>query len=295
MDHVRASLPPGGSLSYESLQHLLTRRPKDSHKGDFGHVLVIGGDAGFGGASLMAAEAASRVGAGLVSVATHPTHISSYLSHRPELMCTGIEHESQLEPLLAKASVIVLGPGLGQSDWATSLFTVVMQVQSQSEKPLLLDADALNLFSLGVCADLTSTLKMLVLTPHVGEAARLLKTGKEDIVADREQAAIELQALCRGVAVLKGAGTLVCYEDAAGLRLDRCDLGNPGMASGGMGDVLSGVIGGLLAQHYSLSDAARLGVCIHAHSADKSAKLDGERGMLATDLMPWLRRLVNPR
>lgn len=286
------SSPTAHPLTYEGLRDLLGPRPRTAHKGDFGHVLVIGGDEGYGGAALMAAEAAARSGAGLVSVATHPAHINSFLTHRPELMSRGILFEDQLPPLLERASVIVLGPGLGQSDWSGRFFTYVMQYARQHALPLLLDADALNLLSQGPMAGPSDR---WILTPHPGEAARLLGTETARINSAREASALSLQTRYGGVSVLKGAGSLIAYQHDGHQRLDRCDLGNPGMATGGMGDVLSGLIGGLLAQGFSLADAARAGVCIHALSADKCAEHDGERGMLASDLMPWIRRLVNPR
>lgn len=279
-------------LTYEGLRDLLGPRPRSSHKGDFGHVLVIGGDEGYGGAALMAAEAAARSGAGLVSVATHPAHINSFLTHRPELMCQGVLADDQLDPLLDRASALVLGPGLGQSDWSGRLFTRAIQHARRHDLPLLLDADALNLLSQGL---ITGESDKWILTPHPGEAARLLGTETDEINRAREQSALFLQKRYGGVAILKGAGSLIAYLEDKGQRLDRCDLGNPGMATGGMGDVLSGLIGGLLAQGFSLPDAARAGVCIHALSADKCAENEGERGMLASDLMPWIRRLVNPR
>lgn len=282
-------------LTYEGLRHLLGPRPRSAHKGDFGHALVIGGDEGFGGAVLMAAEAAARSGAGLVSVATHPTHISSFLTHRPELMPRGILVDDQLDPLLDRASVIVLGPGLGQSDWSGRLFTRAIQYARRHDLPLLLDADALNLLSQGL---VTGRSDRWILTPHPGEAARLLDTETGEINGAREDSALALQQQYGGVVILKGAGSLIASQNdqnEGGQQLARCDLGNPGMATGGMGDVLSGLIGGLLAQGFSLPDAARAGVCIHALSADKCAENGGERGMLASDLMPWIRRLVNPR
>lgn len=287
-------MPEPRDLSYTSLSELLIPRDRDSYKGDYGHVLVIGGDSGFGGAVFMAAEAAARTGAGLVSVTTHPDHAMTYLPHRPEIMYRGISHTDQLDLMLGRATVIVLGPGLGMSDWSTRLFSHVMQWQSRQEKPLVVDADALNLLALGICADITGKICKWVLTPNSGEASRLLKCNTSSIQEDRKHSALKLLERFQGAAVLKGAGTLVASTGKDGAtRLDRCIHGNPGMATGGMGDVLSGIIGSLLAQGYALGDAARLGVCIHARAGDLAAQNNGERGMLATDLFPWLRQLMN--
>ena len=157
-----------------------------------------------------------------------------------------------------------------------------------------MDADALNLISQGVGRDLLENLDQLIITPHPGEAARLLECSTDEIQADRVAAAARLQDTFGGASILKGTGTLVCYAQGERQQVEQCAHGNPGMASGGMGDVLSGVLGGMLAQGFTLPDAARLGVCIHSKAADLQAQSRGERGMLATDLLDDIHRLVNP-
>lgn len=266
-------------LQYQSISQWLKPRPKNSHKGDFGHVLVVGGDEGYPGAVRLAAEAALRVGAGLVSVATRPRYADLLNINRPELMPHAIHHAEDLEPLIAKSSVIVAGPGLGRSSWSRELCEMIFQ----SSQPLVLDADGLNWL-----ADFPNRRKNWILTPHPGEAGRLLKKSAEIIQKNREETVQALSDTFDAVAVLKGAGTLVATTKGVA----RCEAGNPGMASGGMGDVLSGVIGGLFAQGLTAEKAAKMGVLIHAMAGDL-AKKDGERGMLASDLMPYLRRLVN--
>ncbi|MDO9162238.1 MAG: NAD(P)H-hydrate dehydratase [Methylococcaceae bacterium] len=255
-------------------------RKRCAHKGHNGHVLIIGGDKGYSGAARMAGEAALRVGAGLVSVATRAEHAGLMNLNRPELMCHGVESAEQLLPLLEKADVIVLGPGLGQGDWALDLFDLVINI----EKPVVIDADGLNLL-----AALPVHHHNRVLTPHPGEAARLLSCSTADIQQDRFTAALAIQAKYGSIAIVKGAGTVIASEDG----LSVANTGNPGMASGGMGDVLAGVIGGLLAQGLSLQQAAQQGVYIHGLAADKAAQHGGERGLLASDLMSYLRILVN--
>lgn len=269
-------------LGWKQIKNNLPLRARDAHKGIYGHVLVIGGDYGMGGAVRMAAEAALRVGAGLVSVATRPEHVSTVNACRPEIMCHQVQKAEDLEALLQRASVVVIGPGLGQSEWAKSLLTKVLE----STLPKVLDADALNLLSLN-----PKSVNNSVLTPHPAEAARLLSLSTEEIQADRFKAARELQQAYQGAIVLKGAGTLVQAEDAVSV----CRAGNPGMATAGMGDVLSGAIGGLLAQGFSLKIAAEIAVFVHAVAADRAAAEGGERGLLASDLMQHLRRLVNPQ
>lgn len=259
----------------------LPPRARGAHKGDFGHVLAIGGDAGMGGAIRLCAEAALRVGAGLVSAATRQENIAAINAGRPEVMAHAASDTVALTPLFARANVIALGPGLGQSDWSRRLWRAALD----SHKPAVVDADALNLLA----AQKVTLPPGSVITPHPGEASRLLEWSRERISSDRFAAVRELAARHRCVAVLKGAGTLVAHErgDVA-----VCPWGNPGMASGGMGDVLTGIIAGLMAQGLNAWRAARLGVSLHAQAGDAAAH-DGEAGTLASDLFAHLRRLRN--
>jgi len=279
--------PPEARHSIEPSAMLLPRwerglpaRPRYAHKGHFGHVLVVGGDYGYSGAARMAAEAAARVGAGLISIATRKGHADSLNLTRPELMCRGIETAEELRTPLERATVIAVGPGLGRSAWAKELLGAVWD----ADLPVVADADALNLL-----AESPRKRDNWIMTPHPGEAARLLDTSSAEIQKDRFGAVRKLQARFGGIAVLKGSGSLVCGPDG---RPRVCTAGNPGMASGGMGDVLTGVIAGLLAQRLDLFEAAALGVQLHGAAGDEAAKA-GERGLLACDLMDPLRRLVN--
>ncbi len=258
----------------------LTPRKLNVHKGSFGHVLIVGGDAGYNGASVLAATSAARVGAGLVSIATRKAHASGLNLSRPELMCHAVESGDEFAPLLDKASVVGIGPGLGQTQWARDLFAAVMS----AELPMVVDADALNL--LVGSAEYRND---WVLTPHPGEAARLLQIDTAAINLDRFEALRGLQQKFGGVCILKGAGTLI----SDGTQTYISPTGNPGMATGGMGDVLTGVIAGLIAQGFSISEAARVGVYLHGAAADQAAEC-GQRGLLAGDLFPYLRKLVNP-
>jgi len=268
------------------------RRERNAHKGHFGHVLVIGGDEGYLGAVQMAAEAAMRVGAGLVSVATRKSHAAQLSIAVPEIMSHGVETLDELMPLIKRATVIAIGPGLGQSEWAKLLFARVLE----SDLPIIIDADGLNLL-----AEEEQSSQNWVITPHPGEAARLLKTDVATIQSDRFQSARDLHEKYQGPVVLKGAGSIVI--DLEG-NLYVCSEGNPGMSTGGMGDVLTGVIAGLVAQGRVVTEArgtdgtdigmtAQMGVVMHARAGDMAASY-GERGMMATDLMPYLRELANP-
>lgn len=261
-------------------QHYLKPRPRDWHKGLSGRVLVIGGELGYAGAPRMAAEAALRVGAGLVTVATRLENALEMTTACPELMCRGVLGADDLLPLLEKTDVVVLGPGMGQSEWSKELWGAVMA----AKLPLVIDADGLNLL-----AQYPAHHEHWILTPHPGEAARLLGKSVWEVQDDRLSAVQEINKQYGGITVLKGAGTLVQVPNTTPVL---CDKGNPGMATAGMGDVLSGVIAGLLAQGIPSGEAAKAGVCMHAMAGDLAAK-DGERGMIATDLMPYLRRLAN--
>lgn len=275
-DHAIA---PSATL-FRPPQPFLPPRNRTGHKGLYGHVLVIGGDHGYSGAAKLAAEAAARTGAGLISIATRSAHAALLNLTRPELMCHGMEEASSLPALLNRASVIAIGPGLGQGRWGETMFEQALA----SPLPLVVDADALNLL-----ARQPVRRDHWILTPHPGEAARLLEVSTAEVMHDRFAAVAALQARYGGVIVLKGAGTLI--QAPTGLPcISR--PGNPGMASGGMGDVLTGVIAGLLAQGLRPMDAASSGVWLHG-SAGTRAAAEGERGLLASDLMPHLHRLVN--
>jgi NAD(P)H-hydrate epimerase len=274
-------------LDLDDLQaRLLPPRRRTAHKGMFGQVMIIGGDTGMGGAVAMAAEAATRSGAGLTSAATRPEHVPAIIARRPEVMVTGVTSGQGLEPLLVKPSLLVVGPGLGRSAWSEQM----LQQSTLCGLPLVLDADALNILAAGRVVR-EPRRDNWILTPHPAEAARLLGLSTAEVQRDRFAAVRALQQRYGGVIVLKGAGTLVCGPDG---NIGLCAGGNPGMASGGMGDVLAGIIGGLLSQGMDAIDAAQLGVCLHAEAADRAAAKNGERGLLASDLFAELRGLVNP-
>ncbi len=258
----------------------VAKRQRSAHKGHFGHVLLVGGDHGYAGAIRLAAEAALRSGAGLVTVATRVNHLELIYNGRPEIMCHAVTEAEQLSALISKASVVVVGPGLGQGEWGKAMLQQVLV----SDKSLVMDADALNLLAeQHVCRE------NWVLTPHPGECARLLNQSTLDIAQDRFASVQSLQHQYGGVAVLKGAGSLICN----GQEIAISTTGNPGMATGGMGDVLAGLMGGLVAQKLSLYNAALTAVFFHGKAADMSAQNEGERGLLASDLMPYIRQLVN--
>ncbi|EFE97579.1 bifunctional ADP-dependent NAD(P)H-hydrate dehydratase/NAD(P)H-hydrate epimerase [Serratia odorifera] len=269
-------------LSAANLSGWLRPRRPCSHKGEHGRLLVVGGDLGFGGAIRMAAEAALRSGAGLVRVLTHTEHLAPLMAARPELMAQRLTDDS-LQQALEWADVLVVGPGLGQADWGKN----ALKILQRSNKPALWDADALNLLAIN-----PEKRQNRVITPHPGEAARLLGCRTAEIESDRLLAARRLVANYGGVVVLKGAGTVIAGEHG---EMAIADVGNAGMASGGMGDVLAGIIGGLLAQKLSLYDAACAGCVVHGAAADRVADRQGTRGLLATDLLLEIPHYVNPQ
>lgn len=264
----------------EMLKDYFAARARDSHKGQSGKVTLIGGDIGMAGAIRLASEACLRAGAGLVTVISRPEHQLTVNVSRPELMfwgCDLVDMEVYLR--LGWAQVIVLGPGLGKHDWGYNLFKAV----GLSDKPCVLDADALNLLS-----NEPRRQTNWVLTPHPGEAARLLGCSVAEIEQDRFAAVRAMQQKYGGVVLLKGAGTVI-FD---GKQMIVAPVGNPGLASGGCGDVLSGIIGALMAQGMDNMQATVVGVVVHGCAADLAA-VQGERGMLASDLMPFIRQLVN--
>ena len=281
VDAEVAGAPVAEGLGAE-LVSLLPRRRKNSHKGTYGHVLVVGGNRGMAGAARMAAEGALRAGAGLVSVATHPDNAATLGAGRPELMVHGVDDERSLLRLLGKADVLVIGPGLGLDGWTRMVWRNALE----AELPTVADADALALLSPN-----RQLAAPWVMTPHPGEAHRMLSAAGSPALEDRYALVRELQEHFGGVMVLKGCGTLV--DDGRG-PVGVCHAGNPGMATGGMGDILTGIIGALMGQGLSASQAARLGVWSHANAADQAAE-DGERGLLPLDILPYLRCLLDGR
>ncbi len=281
--HVyKEQIPAAMRITDEARRAALPPRRRDAHKGSHGHLLLVGGDLGMAGAIRLAGEAGLRAGSGLVSIATRAAHASLITQARPELMCHGVEQIADLERLLDRASVIAIGPGLGQSEWGRAVFEKIMA----SSLPLVLDADALNLL-----AGKPMRREDWILTPHPGEAARLLETATQDIQADRPAAVAALAKRYGGIAVLKGAGTLVSSDSG---RLFVCDAGNPGMACGGMGDLLCGIIAALRTQGLDALTSALVGVQIHARAGDAAAMQGGERGLLPSDLLLPIRALANP-
>jgi ADP-dependent NAD(P)H-hydrate dehydratase / NAD(P)H-hydrate epimerase len=292
---VARDLPPALSrLIEEDLRRALAPRSRQSHKGQFGKVVVVGGGTGMPGAVRLAAETALRVGAGLVTVASRPEHLQVVVGTRPELMFQPVTEAGDVAAAIAGAEVVLLGPGLGRDHWARVVLASTLAAVSPDTR-LVVDADALNLIAEGVGLQRWDH---WVLTPHPAEAARLLQVTTDDVQRDRMAAVRDLCAQRGGTVVLKGAGTLVGREgqgegEGEGTDVRLCDRGNPGMAIPGMGDVLAGAIAGILAQGEDPFQAAAAGVYAHATAGDRCAKF-GLRGMVAMDVALELRAVLAP-
>ena len=268
-------------LSSRWVRAVLPSREASFHKGLAGHLLVVGGGPGMAGAAWLAGVAALRCGAGRVTIACHPTSVAAIAAGSPELMVRSVSGPADLTGLLDQMDAIVVGPGLGRDSWGTALLALILD----KADPSLLDADALNLLSLD-----RQPVPGSIVTPHPAEAARLLGKSTDNVSDDRPGAVSAISKALDAVCVLKGSGTLVCSDEGV---LLLCDRGNPGMASAGMGDLLSGVIGSLRAQGLSPLQAAGAGTWIHSAAADLAARVCGTVGLIAGDLMPYLRLLRN--
>ncbi|MEM7083644.1 MAG: NAD(P)H-hydrate dehydratase [Pseudomonadota bacterium] len=276
--------PKGTLIEARAVHRVLARRSHDAHKGEFGRVLIIGGHIGMGGAVMLSALAALRSGAGMVTVACHPDnrHVTAA---QPEIMCRAVADVADVHPLIEHADVVAIGPGLGRDTWGEALLDSALTRAPR----LVIDADALRLlatrsrpFSHPAC----------VLTPHPGEAAALLGTTTDAVQSDRLHAASQLVERFPSVCVLKGASSIVLEPDALPAF---CSLGNPGMATAGSGDVLTGIMAGIWAQGRAVQTAhavAAASVFVHASAGDKAA-VDGERGLIASDIIDRIASCVN--
>ena len=271
---VRHSVP--ASLDVIESCQLPPPRKKNTHKNHYGNLLIIGGDQGMSGAVALASQAALRSGAGLVTALVHPD-CRGNLASFPEIMVRGWD---ALESRLSDASIVVVGPGLGTNDAATECLQLLQRVSL----PMVVDASALQ-------ADFLKSLKskQVVITPHPGEAAVLLATDTAEIQADRLKACDRLVETFSATCVLKGSGTLV-GESGKLTAINTC--GNPGMASAGMGDVLSGIIAAMLGQGLSPFEAAKAAVYLHAKSADRYCRKHDQTGLLASDIIKRIPDVV---
>lgn len=300
LDVVSIGIPLELANRYKSDRELITgwdvrrhmpRRPHDAHKGLYGHALVIGGSTGLAGAAALAARAASRSGVGLTTalvprtiypvVAGASLEVMTYPAAETATGSLSASAWAEWGPRINTFDAVIAGPGMTRSadteEWIRHLL-------GTCTRPLLLDADALNVFE-GHPEALAQAVGPLIITPHPAELARLLGCTTVDVQNDREGAATRAAALTHAVIVLKGSGTVVVKEG----KPTHVNLtGNAGMASGGMGDVLSGIIGGLLAQGIPPFDAACAGVFLHGRAGDNAAWRKSQSSLCATDVIEEL-------
>lgn len=276
---LEKALAEGASLIQINQLPALPARKKNSHKNDFGHVLVIGGDQGYLGAALLAAKSALYTGAGLASVATQADHAALIAIHCHELMSHGVESASDVSPLIDKASVLAVGPGTIDSPWAIEMISTALS----SQKPMVVDAGALRYL-----AAHPASFDNWILTPHPGEAAALLNCTVDEVQKNRVQSARNLQSRYGGTVILKGEASLICSEN----QLAVCPFGNPGMATAGTGDVLTGVCASFLAQGLVPHDAAVLATSLHALAGDELSDDIGELALTASQLLPTIQKLA---
>jgi NAD(P)H-hydrate epimerase len=284
--------PRGRFLERADLQHLIRPRPVNSHKGMYGHPLVIAGSRGKSGAVLLASRAALRMGAGLVTAAVPESIQPIVAAGQAELMTEpiadrdshfdGAHAPDALKMILDGKNALIVGPGIGVSDDTRRLIEWLISDASERERPMLIDADGLNALAAIGCEALRHARGPVVLTPHPGEAARLLGVTTAAINDDRVSAARRLADRTGACVLIKGARSVIASPDG-----DICvnSTGNPGMSTPGMGDALSGMVGALLGQHMRPLDALALGVFIHGYAADRVAARVGRIGYLAGDLI----------
>jgi hydroxyethylthiazole kinase-like uncharacterized protein yjeF len=275
-----SDIPRLAQADLEQCLNWLPVRDQDSHKGSNGRVLIEGGEQSMAGAVCLAGWSAYIAGAGLVRVATTPGNVTAITSCRPELLVSGISVAHQLKELFQQVDVIALGPGLGQTKWSNQIFEFCLE----HGEPGIIDADGLNLL-----AQSPEKRQDWILSPHPGEAARLLHCDVHDIQADRIAAAREIVSLYGGLCVLKGRESLIISDDESWI----CPYGNAALAVAGTGDVLTGLMAGLLAQGMNRHQAAVASVVLHAKAAEYYTADNGGIGMLASDLMLPLRQLRN--
>ncbi len=270
----------------------LSKRPSDAHKGLFGTVLVVAGSRGMAGAAALCGAAALRSGAGLSRIICPNEVQPTVASFEPSYMTFPVANDDcghfrfdaakqAINQFAADADVLAVGPGLGQSDQIRQLTHWILQAMIA---PVVLDADGLNVLEGGL-EPLKSRKAPTVITPHPGEFARLTGKTIAQVQADREGSAVALAQISEGlVVVLKGAGTIV----TDGSRVYQNETGNPGMATGGVGDILTGIIAGLIAQRLPAFEAAVLGAYLHGLAGDIARDQNGEIGMIAGDLIDSL-------
>lgn len=272
-------------FNFDTLKIKIPNRHKNSHKGDFGKVLIAGGASGMGGASILSSEASLFCGAGLVHLETHLSNVEASLKRNPEIMAFG--GSSQIDSI-KDISVVVCGPGLKNDDWSYDIFEKIIATYDKSV--LVLDAGALN-FLPKTYENIKKINAELILTPHPGEASKLLNISVDKIQENRSLSAKEISNKYNASVILKGNETII-YSNKDSLEY-QCSEGGPELSTGGTGDVLAGIISALIAQKINIIDSCLLSVAVHARAGKIFKENIGEIGLNASSLISIARDLLN--
>ena len=279
------------SFTFQELKNLLPNRAKDSHKGNFGKVLICAGSPGMGGAGILASEASLFCGSGLVTLVTDTSNVSSSLLRNPEVMTTGVDMDEgvNIDLKIKDHNVILYGPGIANTAFAKTILDKILTSVNNSK--IILDAGALHIAASSKSLIKKSN-KTILMTPHPGEAAILLNISIEEVQRDRLSAAKQIaDTYGASIVILKGMGTVVFDSKNNKSFISSC--GGPELASGGTGDVLAGVLTALLAQGLDIRNASLIAVAVHSEAGLKFKEEIGEIGLNASSLIPIIRQLIN--
>ena len=279
------------SFTFQELKNLLPNRAKDSHKGNFGKVLICAGSPGMGGAGILASEASLFCGSGLVTLVTDTSNVSPSLLRNPEVMAIGVDMVEgvDIDLKIKNHSVILYGPGIANTAFAKTILGKILKSANNSK--IILDAGALHIAASSKSLIKKSN-KTILMTPHPGEAAILLNISIEEVQRDRLSAAKQIaDTYGASIVILKGMGTVVF--DSTNNKSFICACGGPELATGGTGDVLAGVLTALLAQDLDIRNASIIAVAVHSEAGLKFKEEIGEIGLNASSLIPIIRQLIN--
>ena len=279
------------SFTFQELKNLLPNRAKDSHKGNFGKVLICAGSPGMGGAGILASEASLFCGSGLVTLVTDTSNVSPSLLRNPEVMAIGVDMVEgvDIDLKIKDHSVILYGPGIANTAFAKTILDKILRSVNNSK--IILDAGALHIAASSKSLIKKSN-KTILMTPHPGEAAILLNISIEEVQRDRLSAAMQIaDTYGASIVILKGMGTVVFDSKNNKSFISSC--GGPELASGGTGDVLAGVLTALLAQGLDIRNASLIAVAVHSEAGLKFKEEIGEIGLNASSLIPIIRQLLN--
>ena len=269
-------------FNFDSIQKKIPKRSLNSHKGDFGRVMIIGGSKGMGGAAILSSEASLFCGSGLVHLHIHPSNVEASLIRNPEVMALGINKKLSIP---VDINVLLCGPGLKNDEWSNNIFNEVFKIKNI--ETLIFDAGAFEFINEKKIDENIN----IILTPHPGEAAKLLDISNNEIQKDRINAAKEISKRYSAYVILKGKDTIICSKNSEDIFV--CSEGGPELSSGGTGDVLAGILSALVAQKLDIIDACKLSVAVHARAGKIFKNEIGEIGLNASSLIYTIRDLIN--